>query len=84
MNDWRLRRAYEDAHVTVLVVESRQLNPSMSPGACHLFATLTPEAIVVSLEGGLLAYEPDGSETSITRLDQRFEGARQAIGAALD
>lgn len=83
MNDWRVRRAHGDARVTVLVVESAQLTPFTSPGACHLVASLTPEAVVVSREDGLFAWEPDGSPISMTALGRRFEGVRQAIGAAL-
>ncbi len=83
MNDWRVRPVFDDARVTVLVVESTELLPSTSPGACHLVASLQPEAIVVSHDDGVLVFDPEGAANSVDSLGERFEGVARAISAAL-
>lgn len=81
MTDWRVRRAYQEAGLTVLVVESLKLMPTTSPGACHLVAGLAPQAVVVLANGRTLAYDADGGAIGLAALDERFRGVRQAMDA---
>ncbi len=79
MNDWRVRTAFEDARIAVLVVESSQLAPTTSPSACHLVATLAPEAVIVAQGEGFAAFDVEGRAIDATSLEERFSAVAAAI-----